>query len=179
MTVTTPTRVGHVKYDAYDVYVGRDYILGRGKERKVFKNVGWGNPYKNVNAVSMYRMFLMTRPDLFDRIPELQGKTLACWCRRIGAQIPPNALHYRCHGEVLAELADSTPLIRQMEFIIADLTLRDAPREFWDIARNCKRHFSGIAQQQITDALTSLLNRSVVIANRNAQYDHIATKYRK
>lgn len=88
------TRVVHCKKEPYDVYIGRPSK--------------WGNPFTHksgtraeimVNsreeAVSRYREWIQTQPQLLSALHELKGKTLGCWCA-------PNA----CHGDVLAELAD-------------------------------------------------------------------------
>ncbi|MDQ0377158.1 DUF4326 domain-containing protein [Amycolatopsis thermophila] len=42
--------------------------------------------------VRHYREYLAGRPDLLDRLPELAGRALGCWC----APLP-------CHGHVLLE----------------------------------------------------------------------------
>jgi hypothetical protein len=79
------------------VYVGR--AMHRG---------GWhldGSPFASPfrpgadctreEVIEKYRMWLLGRPDLLARLPELRGRRLGCWC----APLP-------CHAEVLAELAD-------------------------------------------------------------------------
>jgi hypothetical protein len=43
-----------------------------------------------------YREYLMARPDLLALVPELRGRTLACWCA-------PEL----CHADILAEIADA------------------------------------------------------------------------
>jgi hypothetical protein len=43
----------------------------------------------------MYREYIKTRPDLLNRLDELKGKTLGCWCRPLP-----------CHGDVLVELIE-------------------------------------------------------------------------
>lgn len=83
------TQVVHCKRDHYDVYIGRPSI--------------WGNPFvlgrngTRQEVVDQYRQWLFTQPALLARIGfELRDKVLGCWCA-------PQA----CHGDVLAELADS------------------------------------------------------------------------
>jgi uncharacterized protein DUF4326 len=46
-------------------------------------------------VIEKYRMWLLARPDLLARLPELRGRRLGCWC----APQP-------CHADVLASLAD-------------------------------------------------------------------------
>lgn len=90
------TTVVHVR-DGFDVYIGRTC---RG-----FVAQGWQNPFKvtatrsRAEAVDAYRDYLLTRPDLLARLPELRGKRLGCWCKVRGDE--------PCHGEILAELADA------------------------------------------------------------------------
>lgn len=78
----------HCKKESFDVYIGRP-----GK---------WGNPFvigldgTRREVVERYRAYLMNSPDLLASLPELEGKTLGCWC----APLP-------CHGDVLAELANA------------------------------------------------------------------------
>ena len=82
------TKVVHCKHEKYDIYIGRNSI--------------WGNPfsisvYGRKGAVQKYRQWLETQPRLRERLHELKGKTLGCWCKPL-----------QCHGDVLAELADRT-----------------------------------------------------------------------
>lgn len=67
----------------------------------------WGNPFPVDDvgrdmAIEMYRDWVTVRMDdgnddfLADIKSELKGKTLVCWCKPLA-----------CHGDVLAELADS------------------------------------------------------------------------
>jgi hypothetical protein len=90
------TRVVHMKKEKYDIYIGRPSE--------------WGNPFSHRNgtlaaykvdtreeAVAAYRKWLLAKPELLKRLPELKGKVLACWCKPLA-----------CHGDVLAELADKT-----------------------------------------------------------------------
>lgn len=82
------SKVVHCKKESFDVYIGRP-----GK---------WGNPFvigldgTRREVVERYRAYLMNSPDLLASLPELEGKTLGCWC----APLP-------CHGDVLAELANA------------------------------------------------------------------------
>lgn len=90
------TRVVHMKKEKYDIYIGRPSE--------------WGNPFSHRDgtlaaykvetreeAVAAYRKWILTKPELLKRLPELKGKILACWCAPLA-----------CHGDVLAELADKT-----------------------------------------------------------------------
>ena len=87
------TRVVHCKKEPYDVYIGRPSK--------------WGNPFQigkdgtREEVIEKYMMYLLFRPDLVKAVAtELKGKILGCWCH-------PNA----CHGDVLAKIAEMTPVI--------------------------------------------------------------------
>jgi hypothetical protein len=82
--------VVHCRRARYDVYVGRPSK--------------WGNPFQigrdgsREQVVARYEQWLLAQPDLLAALPELNGKTLGCWCA-------PRA----CHGDVLARLAAEAP----------------------------------------------------------------------
>ena len=88
--------------EPYDVYIGRPSI--------------WGNPYTHhkdketlaefivhsrEEAISKYREYILSKPELLDRLDELEGKILGCWCIDSN-DLFPNP--YKCHGQVLIEL---------------------------------------------------------------------------
>ena len=88
------TRLVNVKTDDYDVYIGRPSI--------------WGNPFTHIKnrttrakftvnsrneAIAKYREYILNNPELLSKLPELEGKRLACWCG-----------DKKCHGEILIEL---------------------------------------------------------------------------
>ncbi len=78
-------RVVHVKKESYDIYIGRPSK--------------WGNPYKiGINGtreevISKYRVYILSRPNLINQLPELVDKILGCWCKPLA-----------CHGDILLEL---------------------------------------------------------------------------
>ncbi len=90
------THVVHCKKEPFDVYIGRPSK--------------WGNPFTHKRngtlasfvvttreeAVEAYRAWIVQQPALMAALPELQGKTLGCWCK------PP-----ACHGDVLAALVNA------------------------------------------------------------------------
>ena len=89
------TTVVHCKRASFDIYIGRPSE--------------WGNPYSHLEdgtiakfkvknrdeAISKYREYLLSNKELMASLPKLKGKVLGCWCH-------PK----KCHGDVLAELAD-------------------------------------------------------------------------
>lgn len=80
-------RVVHCKKAPYDVYVGRPSR--------------WGNPFQigrdgsRSEVIHKFEVWVRQQPNLMASLYELRGKTLGCWCA-------PE----RCHGDVLARLAD-------------------------------------------------------------------------
>lgn len=88
--------VVHCKKSKYDVYIGRAV------PRSGLKASVWGNPFiigkdgSRDEVMKKYRAWLLSNPELLSQLPALKGKILGCWCA-------PEA----CHGEILAELANS------------------------------------------------------------------------
>lgn len=87
----TKTTVVHCKREEYQVYIGRPSK--------------WGNPFKLQEGetrgatLGRYREWLMLPQQAklrADARRELRGKVLGCWCK-------PES----CHGDILAEVADS------------------------------------------------------------------------
>jgi hypothetical protein len=75
------------------VYIGRGQHAGKG----YFPRSKWANPYTvkrygRAEALARYEQMVREGP-LWDELPELEGKTLACWCK-------PEP----CHGDVLLKL---------------------------------------------------------------------------
>jgi hypothetical protein len=96
------TRVINIKSkQPFDVYIGNRI---RFHPRK-YPQTKWGNPYAKYlkkygrnKVISMYTEYIMNKPELLKLIPnELKVKRLGCWCN-------PEA----CHGDVLAQIADSS-----------------------------------------------------------------------
>lgn len=89
------TNVVHCKKSKYDVYIGRPSI--------------WGNPYSHKDgtmaefkvanrqeAIEKFEEYLLKNQELMDKLPELKGKTLGCWCK-------PKS----CHGDILKKYVDA------------------------------------------------------------------------
>jgi hypothetical protein len=81
---------------AFDVYIGRRQWCGK----EVFEASPWANPFSvkkwgREGAIKRYEEKLRGKPELLARLPELEGKILACWCK-------PKA----CHGDVLLRLIE-------------------------------------------------------------------------
>jgi Domain of unknown function (DUF4326) len=91
-----PTRVVHCLWHRCDVYIGR-------KHPRFPEGSKWANPFRidkdgtRDEVIAKYEAWLLTQPELVAALPELRGKVLGCWCH-------PK----RCHGDVLARLADHT-----------------------------------------------------------------------
>ncbi|MGW3846899.1 DUF4326 domain-containing protein [Streptomyces fagopyri] len=82
------------------VYVGRTLYRGgwRLPGNPLFNPYNVGAIHTRDQAIDLYREHLLKRPDLLALIPELRGRTLACWCA-------PEA----CHADVLVEFAENPP----------------------------------------------------------------------
>ncbi|HUQ90770.1 MAG TPA: DUF4326 domain-containing protein [Bryobacteraceae bacterium] len=90
--------VVHCKREKYDVYIGRAV------PRSGLKASVWANPFvigkdgTRGECIAKFRASLLLNPELLQKLPELKGKVLGCWCA-------PEA----CHGDVLSELANESP----------------------------------------------------------------------
>ncbi len=76
------------------LYIGKSFNMGGWK----LEASKWNNPYQakkygRDEALTSYRKYILNAPHLLNSLPELSGKTLACWC----APDP-------CHGDVLVQL---------------------------------------------------------------------------
>ena len=82
--------------DPNHVYIGRNmsfYVPGTTKSK-------WSNPYSakkygREKCIQMYEEYLRSNKKLMNRLYELEGKTLGCWCK-------PDA----CHGDILVKLIE-------------------------------------------------------------------------
>lgn len=87
------TRVVNLNEEPYDLYIGR------ADAQKGLLGSIWGNPFMigrdgtRDEVLVQYRAWILEQPELLDRLPELKGKILGCWCK-------PK----RCHGDILLEL---------------------------------------------------------------------------
>jgi hypothetical protein len=104
------TRVGHCKQDETDVYAGRGP-----NGRDMFSVAkpggrGWlGNPFPLADGITReesVESFRQAFEDKLERdaefreaVGDLAGKTLGCWCQRLGEDEPA------CHAEIIAEHA--------------------------------------------------------------------------
>ena len=96
---TTVVRIrnsqGKVVQDC-DVYIGRrvkrgGWDLPYSDWANPFTVWDWGSPVEAQKRFEHYIRF--ERSDLLERLPELRGKRLGCWCKP-----------YPCHGDILVKL---------------------------------------------------------------------------
>jgi hypothetical protein len=77
----------------YDVYIGRPSVFGNpwsSKPSKYTDNI----VSSKKEAIEKYRQYLLNSPKLLEKIEELRGKTIACWCDEKS----------KCHGDVIIEI---------------------------------------------------------------------------
>ena len=107
-----PTRVVNVRWDPFDVYIGRVMPT---EERITGPTDGlFGNPYRRenflVSGLTEHNFWVAYIDYLFDRLRRdaafrkavkgLKGKRLGCWCK---SRVPLRP----CHGDILAFVADN------------------------------------------------------------------------
>jgi len=87
------TKVVNLNDEPYEIYIGR-----MDSDMKLEGSI-WGNPFiigrdgDRDEVIAKYKGWLLGIPELLERLPELEGKVLGCWCK-------PKA----CHGDFLVEL---------------------------------------------------------------------------
>ncbi len=90
------TTVVNLYKESFDTYIGRE------NRRLGLKESIWHNPFfigkdgTREEVIAKYRKRLLNRPALLNRVKELKGKVLGCYCKPLP-----------CHGDVLVELADN------------------------------------------------------------------------
>jgi hypothetical protein len=95
-------RVVHCRREEYEVYVGR---LPLPEDAPPGSDGFWGNPWKpgrdgtRKEVIERYERYVLSEPRMLERLSELRGKTLGCWC----APKP-------CHADVLLRLANEREL---------------------------------------------------------------------
>jgi hypothetical protein len=77
--------------------------IGDAVRHTPYRRSPWYNPAKHRQtdhdrAVEEYKDYILRKPDLLKRLPELRGKVLGCWCY-------PKS----CHGNILIELCYKQP----------------------------------------------------------------------
>ena len=96
-------RSGGVEVVSCDVYIGRQqYQGGWTLPRSPFYNPYSVKQYGLVEALRLYRQYLMSQPQLLAQLNTLVGKRLGCWCTN--CSILPHPSQYVCHGQILMEL---------------------------------------------------------------------------
>jgi hypothetical protein len=82
--------------------LGDAVYVGRANPQRGLAESAFANPYRvgqdgtRAEVIQKYRDWLLGRQELLERLSDLRGRRLACWCW-------PEA----CHAGVLAELADA------------------------------------------------------------------------
>lgn len=90
--------------------LGDAVYVGRANPRRGLAGSAFGNPYQvgrdgtREQVIEIYRQWLLDQPALLDRLYELRGRRLACWCS-------PAA----CHADVLTELVDADELLDELK----------------------------------------------------------------
>lgn len=88
--------VNKYKEKNYDVYIGRGSVWGNPfTHRELSKTKAEFQTTSREESINKYRDWILNQSQLVARIPELRGKTLACFCK-------PKS----CHGDVLSDMAN-------------------------------------------------------------------------
>ncbi len=94
------TNVVNLNKEPYDVYIGRGskwgcpYTIITNRPTLAIEIVG-----SKEEALSKYKEYVLSSPELMTSLDELEGKTLGCFCK-------PE----KCHGDILLELLSQQKL---------------------------------------------------------------------
>jgi hypothetical protein len=86
--------------------LGDAVYVGRASPRRGLAESAFGNPFvegrhgTRAEVIEKYLSWLLDRHDLLQRLHELRGRRLACWCKPLP-----------CHGDVLADLVDADEVL--------------------------------------------------------------------
>jgi hypothetical protein len=90
--------------------LGGAVYVGRANRRRGLPASDFGNPFvvdadgTRAEVIEKYRRYLLDQPALLDRLHELRGRRLACWCKPLA-----------CHGDVLVELVDADAILDELK----------------------------------------------------------------
>jgi len=96
------SRVVNIRHAA----IGDAVYVGRANPQRGLEESAFGNPFRigqdgtRADVIEKYRRHVLGQPALLDRLHELRGRRLACWCS-------PEP----CHADVLVELADADEVL--------------------------------------------------------------------
>ncbi len=114
--------------DPENVYVGRAGVVFVDKARFPPVASPFANPFKieegvtREDVIAKYKDWLLSQPELVNRAKlELRGKTLGCWCK-------PEA----CHGDILAEIANSKVEPVAKLFYVGKDSYKKTPKYHWE-----------------------------------------------
>jgi hypothetical protein len=88
-----PPVVVNCKHDSYDIYIGRPGDWGNPFTHEIKETLAKYVVSSREEAIAAYRNYICSNEALMNRLEELSGKRLGCWCHP-----------QKCHGDVLVEL---------------------------------------------------------------------------
>jgi hypothetical protein len=87
--------VVNLKETKYDVYIGRKNST-YGLSKSFWCNEFDVKTYGRAESIRLYENYILNSPEHLNRLHELKGKTLGCWCKPLA-----------CHGDVLIRLINT------------------------------------------------------------------------
>ena len=126
MSRLTDVHVKYLRQNGYDnlkewmqnpnnIYIGRRGILILNGKRYPEENSIWANPFKVGNDGTLEEILLKywnyiherlaTEPELFNKLFELDGKNLGCWCCEKYA-CDYKSMKWCCHGQILCHIIE-------------------------------------------------------------------------
>lgn len=86
--------IKHTGKDGYDVYIGRPSPFGNPYSHKAGTLAKYRVKSRK-EAIEKFERYLLSSPDLLEKLHDLKGKRLGCWCHPMA-----------CHGDVIKKYVD-------------------------------------------------------------------------
>lgn len=87
------------------------WVKSNNLDQKIDRSTIWGNPYNDKyqtvdQRISQYEKYLTGNQKLMEKLPELRGKVLLCWCKKLNKHLKGSEKDQPCHGDILAKLCN-------------------------------------------------------------------------
>ena len=144
MSNVVNVRISELKKIGYEDFKSwsknpKNIYIGRQNDFNGIKGSKWNNPFKlatygRSGCIDEFEKYLRKNKELMSSLPELEGKTLGCWCA-------PEA----CHGDVLVKLFNEHKHSLDVEAENKEV------RRLKNRIKNCRKKITAISKLEACD----------------------------
>lgn len=122
--------VVHVK-DEYDTYIGRKHSRTKNK----LPQSDWHNPFvvgkdgTLEEVLQKFETYFLSKTQLIERLGELRGKRIACWCCEEGKELGPDD-PLQCHGQIYLKALRGDYNAQFNEFEVGSFVRHEPPPHY-------------------------------------------------